>query len=390
MAVRPPILIAGGGIGGLAAALALAKIGMPVEIIERSPRHQQVGAGIQLGPNGVKILRRLGVGDAVAATASAPEALEVRRGSNGRLLCRVPFGTDIERRHGAPYWVSHRADLHRALAGATRDNPLITSTMGCEIDAVAISEDGLAGITFSDGTSRRAPAVIGADGLWSRIRSTVAPDIALEPSGYGAYRTLIPFEQAGVLARQVVGAWLSPKAHVVHYPVSADREINVVVITRDDWSDIGWNSPADAAAILAAVDGFAPSLVRSIAAAQTWHKWSLPKPVALPTWSRGPIALLGDAAHPMLPFFAQGGVMALEDADALAVAVSADPDDLPKAFRAYAAHRMPRAGRVQAASSTNGYIFHLAGPAALARDLALRALPPGAFLARLDWLYGYE
>ena len=385
----PPILIAGGGIGGLAAALALAKLGRRSIVIERATGPVAAGAGIQLGSNAVKALRRLGVAEAVAAVASVPDALVIRQGVDGSVLTRMPLGATIARRYGAPYWVVHRADLHRVLAEAATAQSCITMMTGCSVATISSDGDRVA-LVCDDGTRIEGSAVVGADGLWSRVRAAVAPQAVTEPSGFCAYRALIPVGQAGILSESVVGAWLSPKAHVVHYPVRNGQAINVVVIVRNAWTSEAWGMPAHARDVHDATAGFARSLGNVLGVASSWHQWSLAKPLVLPVWCHGLVTVLGDAAHPMLPFFAQGGAMALEDAVCLGVSVARHPSDLRRAFADYAASRQDRTARVQAASTRNGAIFHLAGPWALARNAALQLLPPAAQLARLDWLYGYE
>ena len=226
--------------------------------------------------------------------------------------------------------------------------------------------------------------------MWSQVRDAVAPGFKAAASGYCAYRTLLPIDLAGDLDINGVGAWLSPKVHVIHYPVQAGRTLNIVVVVRDPWTAAGWNAPADRAAVIAATDGLSPRMGNAIAAATRWHKWSLPKPIALATWNNDRICLLGDAAHGMLPFFAQGGVMALEDAAVLAAEVARHRGDPAAAFAAYHRQRSERVARVQAASVDNGRIFHMGGAMALARDTVMRMTPGAALLGRFDWLYGFD
>ena len=389
MASSAPIVIAGGGIGGLAAALALANVGRDVHVLERAASAATEGAGIQLGPNAVAALQRLGIDGQVGAVASVPDDLIVHDGASGGILCRVALGSTIAQRHGAPYWVVHRADLHNVLYDRAFSHPRIAIDHGRAIVGVEM-DAGSVRATFNDGPALSSVAVIGADGVWSRVRDFVSPGHAPEPSGYRAYRGLMPMADAGALATNSVGAWLLPHAHVVHYPVRGGREINVVVIVRGAWAGDTWDAPASAADALAAVDGFSNGLRNALATVPRWHAWSLAKPIILPAWSRGPVALLGDAAHAMLPFFAQGGAMALEDAVELAACVGPAEGDLAPAFLRYAARRRDRVQRVQAASSANGRVFHLSGPAAFARNQTLRLMPQALLQARNDWLYGYK
>jgi salicylate hydroxylase len=382
-----PILIAGGGIGGLAAALALARVGQAVEVLERNPEPSEAGAGIQIGPNGVKVLRQLGVDEVVRASAAVPDYLSVYRGHEGRVLARAPLGATIERRCGAPYWVVHRADLHQALDAAAR--AVVPIRRGFEVADVVRDGETVA-VTATDGRTLHGTALIGADGIRSRVRATVMPGATLRAHGTVAYRTVLPAADAGLLAASEVGAWLAPEAHVVHYPVQAGRSINVVVCVADQWDSNSWNAPAEARAVGSATAGFARPLNDALAKAPGWHKWSLATPLYLATWVRGRVALLGDAAHPILPFLAQGGVMALEDAVQLAASVAATPHDVPLALIRYDGARVARVRRVQQASTGNGRIFHLSGAAALARDLAMRAMPADMAVTRFTWLYGYD
>jgi salicylate hydroxylase len=382
------ILIAGGGIGGLASALALARIGRTVTVLERSAAPTEAGAGIQLGPNAVKALRQLGVADIVEQLATAPTALTVRNGRDATVLATTPLSSTATR-YGAPYWVIHRADLHRALFEAASAQANIQHQPGFDIASAARTRGG-ATITSTDGRSVNGAALIGADGVWSRVRASLMPGADPKPSGFIAYRALIPSENAGILAASEIGAWLAPDAHVVHYPVHAGRSINVVVIKRDAWLGTSWNEPASRDDVAAATQTFARALQDALAGAPHWHKWSLAAPLRLNTFVRGPVALLGDAAHPILPFLAQGGAMALEDAVQLAASVSANPTDLPLALITYDRARQRRVHRVASTASRNGQIFHLSGPIALARNLTLRTLSPNTLITRLNWLYGFE
>jgi salicylate hydroxylase len=382
-----PILIAGGGIGGLAASLALAKIGRTVTVVERNAAPAESGAGIQLGPNAVKALRQLGVADRIAQLATSPAALTVRNGRDTSVLAATQLNTTA--RYGAPYWVIHRADLHRALFDATMAQANIDHQLGFDIVSAARTQNSVA-ITSADGRTLTGSALIGADGVWSRVRASIMPGADPKPSGFIAYRTLITSADAGVLAGSEIGAWLAPGAHVVHYPVQSGRSINIVVIKRDAWQGMSWSEPASRDEVAVATQNFAQPLRDALARAPHWHKWSLAAPLRLNTFVRGHVALLGDAAHPVLPFLAQGGAMALEDAVQLAASVSAHPTDIPLALITYDRARQRRVQRVASTASRNGQIFHLSGPMAFARDLTLRTLPPSTLLTRLNWLYGYE
>jgi 3-hydroxybenzoate 6-monooxygenase len=388
-----PILIAGGGIGGLALALGLARRGRRSTVLERQETPTAAGAGIQLGPNAVRALQSLGVAQALQRWVGTPEAIEVHAGASGRRLARLPLGSWIAARHGAPYWVAHRRDLHGVLAAAAGTDPLIRIRTGFEATSVAQTPAEVV-VTGKASDRLSASLLVGADGLWSAVRPSVVPDCVPRPAGATATRTVIPSAHAGPLARPAVGLWLSAEAHVVHYPVRGGSEIAVVVIARAPGArqGRGWDSHADAERLQQRLAPFHASLKEVLTparAAWPWREWSLHTLAPLPTWVGGRIVLLGDAAHPMLPYLAQGGALALEDAVALAhcLATAADP---VAALGHFETLRAARARRVQAASLRQGHIYHLVPPLSWVRDTAL-ALTPGPWLmAGYDWLYAWR
>lgn len=393
MAEDGPILIAGGGIGGLATALALARRGIASRVLERNSTFTEAGAGIQLGPNGIHILRDLGVAQHLEPLAGKPDAIRVFEGVAGARLADLPLGNWIVTRHGAPYWVAHRADLQGALLKAVEREPLITVSTGFELVRV-MDGGGASGVVVAEDAAGRTvegQALVAADGLWSRVRREIVDFPPLTFSGKTATRTVI--DRAGApeaFRANVTGAWLSPDAHVVHYPVRGGADIAIVVIAEEDWPGTVWGAAADREALLRRVAGFAAPLREFLALGQEWRKWALYDPGTLPKWVRGRVALLGDAAHPVLPFLAQGGVLALEDAMTIASCIAARGSDLTTAFKDYELQRQPRAARVQSASRDNGRIYHLSGPMAFARNLALKALPPSRIMSGYDWLYGWR
>lgn len=383
------ILVAGGGIGGLAVAIALAKVGIATRVLEGRPEFAIAGAGIQLGPNGIRVLQDLGVCEALAPFAGVPEAIEVHAGASGRRLAQLPLGQWIAQRHGAPYWVAHRADLHAALLQVAQGLPLVEITRGFAVQGVR-QADGAVEVWAEDGARAHGSALIGADGLWSAVRAAVSPGVVPVFAGASASRTVIPRLHAGRLAQNTVGLWLHPKVHVVHYPVRAGQEIAVVVVAEETWQSRVWDAQADQDQLAAQVAPFDVSLTSVLGAAKDWRRWSLNRLPELPQWNNGRLVLMGDAAHPMFPYLAQGGVLALEDAEVLARALAETPADPPRAFAKFAAIRKPRARRVQLASERNGRIYHLAGVMARARDVAFAAAPGAVLMAGLDWLYGWK
>ncbi len=390
MSAQPyPILIAGGGIGGLATALALAGRGIASRVLERDAAPSEAGAGIQIGPNGMRVLDALGVAARLESVACAPQSIRVFDGPTGRLLTNLPLGSWIEDRHGAPYRTFHRADLRAALLARAAGEPLVEISAPFEAADVAQDADG-ARVSAKSGETVRGQGLVGADGLWSRVRRAVAP------AGPGrarraAARALIEADRAPpIFAAPSIGVWLAPGAHVVHYPVRAGRLVAAVVVFEEEGVASSWDTACPAGEAARRVAGFAPELRGFIGRFDGWRKWPLFEPAPLPRWSNGRVTLLGDAAHPVLPFFAQGGVLALEDAVTLADCVARHGADIPAAFAAYERTRRPRAARVQAASRHNGWIYHLSGAMALARNAYLRARDPRKLIAAYDWLYGWR
>ncbi len=385
-----PVLIAGGGIAGLATALALAKHDIPSRILEQRDRFSEAGAGIQIGPNGVRALSALGVAPHLAKHVSVPEEIVVHHGASGRVLTRMPLGSWIAERHGAPYWVVHRRDLQTTLLERARSIQGITIETGFTITDVEDNGDHVL-VRSSSGTTAHGPVLVGADGIRSRVRIALTPDAQLRFSGKAASRTLLSPDAAAALGDPAsMGVWLAPGAHVVHYPIAAGAQVAVVAIVPDDRMTDDWAAPNDWNALGPHLAGFAPELRQALAKAPEWRRWALFETDPLPHLAKGRIALAGDAAHPVFPFLAQGGVMALEDALVLANALATQPEDPAGALQAYEAARRPRVNAIVATSRQNGRIFHLSGPAALARNLAMAAVPATRLMARYDWVYGWQ
>jgi salicylate hydroxylase len=389
-APRSPVIIAGAGIGGLTASLALAARGFRIIVLEQAERLDEVGAGLQLSPNASLILTALGLEAELTASATRPDGVSIMSARRGAEVVRLPLENSK-----APYWVIHRADLQAALAGRVAANPDIELRLGSTFEGVAPAGGNVV-VTYRAGSSsleERASALIGADGLWSAVRRQLFPDIRPRFTGLIAWRATIDAAAlTTVSAPRRVQLWLAPNAHLVAYPMAAGRQINMVAITRGTWNEHGWNVPAEAAEIAAE---FAPpywseSARTLIGAAAQWRKWAL---FALPEqidWTDGATALLGDAAHAMLPFAAQGAGMAIEDAAVLAGCLTEQPADVAAAMRRYAAVRRPRVTRVQRLAQRNGAIYHLSGPAAVARDLGMQILGGGRLVARQNWIYDWR
>lgn len=384
------VAIAGAGIGGLSTAIALSRAGVRAEVFERRPQLSEVGAGIQLGPNATKVLHGLGVLDAVRAASSEPDGLTIHDGMSGRVLGRFPLGKWIANHHGAPYLTLHRQDLHSALFDAAQAAGL-SIQHGREVAGFVEVEDGVE-VNFSEGARERHRALIAADGLWSRLRSRVAECGSPFPLGKCAYRAVVaPDALAAGLAPNDVHIWLAPHAHAVHYPVRRGREIAVVVVIDGAAPEESWALQASRSVLLGSAAGhFAEALLNLIYATEDWRMWPLQRLAPLKRWTKGAVALLGDAAHPIAPFLAQGGALAIEDAAVLA-AILAKSNSVPVAekLKIYEKVRRPRVDRVVAASRRNGEIYHARGLVASARNAVLSAIPGMAMMRRYDWLYGW-
>jgi len=387
---RGRVLVAGAGIGGLASALALARRGIASHVLERRAAFEEEGAGIQIGPNGTRILRVLGVDEALRPQVGVPDSLRVRDGQTGAELALLPLGRWIAARHGAPYWVVHRKDLHTALLEAARAEPLIALTMDFAADEIAYDDNHVA-VADPRGTAMAGRALIAADGIGSTVRARLFDGARPQFYGKSASRAVVPLDALPAeFHRPEVTIWLFPQAHVVHYPISGARELAVIAVLDNSHDSADWNTPVEASHVAQAMPACAEALSTLVSAAQNWKRWSLrtlPVPQRL---ARGPVALLGDAAHPMLPFLAQGGVMALEDAVVIADMLAVRPDDATTALSYYERRRRARAARVVSASQRNGRIYHLSGAGALARNLTLRVAPAQRLMAGFDWLYGWH
>lgn len=383
------VIIAGGGIGGLATALALAKRSIPSIVLERRHSFGEDGAGIQLGPNGTRILEALGAASFLKARVTAPDALRILDAKSARQIGHFPLGRWMAARHGAPYWVAHRRDLHSALLSTVEREALIETRLGTEVSAVEDMPDGIKAVATS-GQEAQGDALIVADGAWSALRVRAFASDAPAYTGKCAVRAVIPIDDVPeALHRTEVHLWLGRDVHVVHYPVSSGHAVAVVAIFEDKSVLADWSTSCDPAWIAGRTAGFAPLLSELLASPVQWRRWSLMKLRRHPPRAKGRTALLGDAAHPILPFFAQGGVMALEDAVVIAEKLAADRADPQKALQAYERARTARVHRVASASRKNGVIYHLSGPMAFARNLAMANMPGERFMSRYDWLYGW-
>ena len=399
MALTRTVIVAGAGIGGLTASLTLAAQGIRVVVLEKAERLEEAGAGIQLSPNASRILVELGLKEPLARRAVTPESVNILSARAGGEIARMPLGQAAEFRAGAPYWVIHRADLQAALQAAVNDHPDIDLRLGCQFEDVTKHAKGLT-VVQRRGNARQqelAVALIGADGIWSSVRGHLFPDVQPQFSGLIAWRGTL---DATALPREYtaprVQLWMGPDAHLVAYPISAGRQINVVAIVSGTWNRPGWSAPGDSNEIKGAFASARwPGTARMlIGAVDGWRKWALFTLPDVGHWSEGAVTLMGDAAHAMLPFAAQGAGMAIEDAAVLAKALAdctgENTAGIPAALKLYARMRRERVLKVQRLARQQGRIYHLSGPLAIARDLAIRAIGPQRMLARQDWIYDWR
>lgn len=387
---RLHVLIAGAGIGGLTLALALAKQNITSHVFERRERFTPEGAGIQVGPNGARILIALGLEAAISAFAGTPTAVVPRDGQTGDILSRMPLGRGNNANHTAPYWTMHRANLHAALCAAIHDSPHIRLTLGADVlRAEQASED--VAIILDNHDVVRGTVFVAADGCHSRFRKAWISDRPLTAVGKGAARAVIPAAQVpNTIDLNAVGLWLAPGAHVVHYPVRAGRDVALVAIFDDDDVSPDWTTPISQDWVLSRSSGLHRDLRDMLQTGTSWQKWSLTTTPPLSRWSTGRTTLLGDAAHPILPFLAQGAVMAMEDAVVLASSLARAPEDVVRALQRYEAARRPRCKRVAKASLRNGRIYHQSGVTAAIRNRTMKALGGQTLINRYRWLYGWR
>jgi salicylate hydroxylase len=387
--VHKQVVIAGGGIGGLAAAVACAQRGVPVQLLERAAQLSEVGAGIQIGPNVTRILQAWGLGATLAQVAAFPEQLQARDAQTGQVLGTLTLGARAQARYGAPYATIHRADLqgllHRAAQSAGVDLLLGQTVQGWQGSEAALQ------VNTVEGLSLQASALIGADGVWSAVRQQLLGDAPARFTGHLAYRALVA--QADLpthLRSDQVTVWMGPQLHVVHYPVRSGQWLNLVAIVHGDkpaQAD-AWDAVGHAQALMQAMGAVGRDLHERLASVPAWRQWALHdlEPLSAPSQvAQGRVALLGDAAHPMRPYLAQGAGMAIEDAQVLAQCLSEGSVPVTQQLQAYAQQRWARNARVQARAIRNGRIFHAQGLVALGRNLSMRLL--GEKVMDVPWLY---
>jgi salicylate hydroxylase len=388
VADKRTILIAGAGIGGLTAALALADAGFQIIVCERAGDLSELGAGIQLSPNAGRVLAGLGLDEGIAREAVDPVAIDIRNGRSGRSIASIPTAKFRER-YGFPYRVIHRADLQAVLAAAALLRPEITIRLGATVGGLVHQAGGYLAKIEHGGSNEvvAASAVIGADGVWSELRQRIPGASEPRATGRTAWRALIPVDNAPAsLPADRVGLWLGEAAHLVTYPVARGSAINLVAIVEEEWTRPGWSAAGDGDWLAARFAAWSEPARAIVAAPFSWQKWPIVAVDPAGPWVEGPLALIGDAAHAMTPFFAQGGAMAIEDAAVLARCL-AGGRDVEAALRAYEAERKPRVVHVAEAATRTGAIYHWRPPRSYFRDLALRIAGSRLIFWQNDWIY---
>jgi salicylate hydroxylase len=384
------IIVVGAGIGGLTAALMLRRAGLDVEVFEQATELREIGAGVQISPNATHLLHRLGLADALRRVAVRPLIIEIRRWDDGRLLARQPLADLCERNFGAPYYHFHRAELLEVLAAALPNDVLHLDhrCVGLVQQAEKVE------VKFHNDATADADLVVGADGIHSTVRGLILGPESPRFSGHVAYRGLVPAERLAHLELQVnASMWWGPDHHFVHYFVGKDaRYVNWVAIGRGEWRIESWTARGEIADALKEFAGWHPQVGAIISAADVTNRWALYDRDSLPRWTVGRVTLLGDAAHAMLPYMAQGAVQSIEDAAVLAKCLKQvdAPFEVTAAMRRYEELRKPRASQCQAGSRANGIMYHLPDGAEQQQRDSNVASSATAPLPQNAWLYGHD
>ena len=387
-------LIAGAGIGGLAAALSLNRAGFDVRIFERASELGEIGAGIQVSPNGARVLHALDLEAEIDAVAFRPEAIELRLHKSGLTIARTPLGEAVVRRYGHPYYHVHRADLHKLLERAVRERCGDVLSLGHEVESFEQTETGIALVFGGDRVT--GDLLVGCDGIHSRIRATLLGPEEPQFTGHVAWRGVVPAKRLRhARVRPVATVWMGPRSHAVTYFLRRGELVNFVGVTEHDaWRSESWTERGEAADLLRDFRDWHPTVRAIVEAIDEPFRWALFVRKPLRKWSEGRVTLLGDACHPMLPYMAQGAVMAIEDGYVLSQCLKTATSGVPGALERYEALRRERTARVQAGSRANGALFHLSDP--LARLVTYARMAFASRIARYqsarldDWLMSYD
>jgi salicylate hydroxylase len=382
-----PVLIVGGGIGGLAAALALAQKRVRSRVLEQASEFKEIGAGIQLGPNVFRLFDRLGLTEAVSRIATFPPSLLMLDCVTAEVVTRIPLGPEFIDRFHHPYALIHRADLLDCLLEACRRSDLITLETSRKVASFRDHGDRVT-VATEEGVAYEGAALIGADGLWSTIRALLLNDVKPRVSGHIAYRAVIPTEAVPEDMRWPdMAFWAGERTHLVHYPIRAGKLTNLVAVFHSSKYEEGWDSYGDPSELHERFALTSEPVRRMLSKIETWRMWVLCDREPVKCWTRGRVALLGDAAHPMLQYLAQGGCMAVEDAMCIADQVEPAGGDFEAAFQAYNQMRYLRTARAQLMARLYGEVYHASGVAREVRNQLLSQRTPQQAFEGLAWIY---
>ena len=386
---KPSVLIIGGGIGGMSAALSLARIGMPVTLLEQSAQVGEIGAGLQLGPNAFAALDALGVGDTVRRGSVFTDRMVMMDAVDCSEIAVIPVGEAFRARFNNPYAVTHRADLHNNIFDAVKANGNIQHHAGAHVLDVLVGKHEAA-VTLTDGRSFLASAVVGCDGVKSVVRQKLIGDEA-RVTGHVVYRAVVPVtDMPEDLRWNAPVVWAGPNCHLVHYPLRSGDQYNLVVTfhsrNKETWSVTDGSKEE----VLSYFQGIHARPRQLLDLPKSWRRWATADRDPIEHWGEGPVTLLGDAAHPMMQYLAQGACMALEDSVTLGEAVKASDFDLTAAFRLYERSRVARTARVVLSVREMGRIYHASGVERLVRNSLWKGRSPERFFDAVEWLYDWR
>jgi salicylate hydroxylase len=384
-----PVLVAGGGIGGLAAALALARQGHPVKVLEQAAQIGEIGAGIQLGPNAFSAFDALGIGERARSLAVYTERIVMMDAVDESEVASVPMGEAFRERFGNPYAVSHRADVHTSLLEGVQANDDIELVTSARVDRVEQRPGGVAAIDHL-GRVHEGAALIGCDGVKSNVRQQFVGD-PVRVSGHVVYRAVVDAREFPEdLKWNAPCVWAGPDCHLVHYPLRGGEQYNVVVTFHSRKPEEWGVTEGSRDEVLSYFDGISSRPRQLLDLPRSWKRWATADREPIGRWSFGRVTLLGDAAHPMMQYLAQGACMAMEDAVTLGEALREQRGDLEGAFRQYERSRVARTARVVLLTREMGRIYHAKGVERLVRNDLWRGRTPGRFYDALEWLYGWR
>ena len=389
-AAKRTVIVAGGGIGGMAAAIGLSRAGCKVTVLERAAEFGEIGAGIQLGPNVFHALKTLGVAERTLENAVYIDKLIMMDGMTGDKVAEIPVDAPFREHFGNPYAVIHRADLHAPLHAVNVADPDVTLLPRHEVTGF-VKRAGRVEVHTANGASFTADALVGCDGVRSKVREAIVGDGDPKVSGHIAYRAVLPIEEMPEDLRwNAACLWAGPKCHLVHYPLRGWKLFNIVAtFHHPSRTTEGHNEPGDRDELLSYFVHLPPKPRSVLEKSRNWRRWVLVDREPVGNWSDGSVTLLGDAAHPTLQYFAQGACMAIEDAVALMREATGSLDDLAAAFRRYQDKRIARTARIVLSSRELGRLYHAAGVERLVRNDILGSKTPVDFYRSLDWIYGY-